>query len=147
MKNKDAKKYWRNDYWDELQKADFDSESKLEQYVFTISTGAVGILLGTTWLQVRNPYLCYEIASLCSFSMSMLLCVIYHIIAISSHRKQFEKIKEFVSGSQNQDSDLRKDIEKGNTVLYVLSICYVFFIFAGVVLFVVYIILLNGYEK
>ena len=39
--NKEQKEridYWRNEYWPELQKADFDSEEKQEKYVFTIST-------------------------------------------------------------------------------------------------------------
>ena len=139
--NKDQKEridYWRNEYWSELQKATFDSEEKQEKYVFAISTGAVGIMLGTMGFQKESPSLCYAIVALCLFAIAMFLCIIYHIIAKRNHQKQFDLIEKYASGKINDDSLIRDEIKKSNKKLDCISIFSVLFIFAGVVSFVLY---------
>ena len=76
--NKKDINYWLNEYWPELQKADFDSEEKQEKYVFTISTGAVGLLLGTLSFQIKPKGISLAIVALGLFSLSMLSCIIYN---------------------------------------------------------------------
>jgi len=93
--NKKDIDYWLNEYWPELQKADFDSEEKQEKYVFTISTGAVGLLLGTLSFQIKPKCISLAIIALGLFALSMLSCIIYHIIAKKKHRVQFKLIPNF----------------------------------------------------
>lgn len=132
---KDKQDYWLNEYWPELQKATFDSEEKLEKYIFTISTGAVGIIMGTMGIQPESKDICLTLTALVLFTFSMLFCVVYHIIAKRNHNIQFKKIKEFVFYPEKGDSEIRKKIEKSNKLLDWTSIVSVFFIFAGIVLY------------
>ena len=69
--NKKDIDYWLNEYWPEFQKAYFDSEEKQEKYVFTISTGAVGLLLGTLSFQIKPKGISLAIVALGLFSLSM----------------------------------------------------------------------------
>lgn len=132
--------YWLNDYWPELQKADFDSEEKQEKYVFTISTGAVGLLLGTLSFQIKPKGISLAIVALGLFSLSMIFCIIYHIIAKRKHKEQFKLIEDFISNPETGDSKIRKHIERSNCFLDWWSIISIFLIFAGIVLFTTYLI-------
>ena len=127
--------YWRNEYWPQLQKATFDSEEKLEKYIFTISTGAVGIIMGTMGIQPESKDICLTLVALGLFTFSMLFCVIYHIIAKRNHSKLFKEIENLVSNPEKGDSEIRKEIKKSNNLLDWTSIVSVFFIFAGIVLY------------
>lgn len=141
--NKEQKEridYWRNEYWPELQKADFDSEEKQEKYVFTISTGAVGLLLGTLSFQIKPKGISLAIIALGLFTLSMLSCIIYHIVAKKKHKVQFKLIEDFISNSESGDAKIRKHIERSNCFLDWWSIISVVLIFAGIVLFTVYLI-------
>lgn len=137
-KNNENVDYWRNEYWPQLQKATFDSEEKLEKYIFTISTGAVGIIMGTVGIHPESKDICITLIALGSFTLSMLLCVIYHIVAKRNHNKQFEKIENFVSNPESGDCEickLRKEIKESNKELNRIAITSVVFIFAGIVLY------------
>lgn len=139
--NKEQKEridYWRNEYWPELQKADFDSEEKQEKYVFAISTGAVGIMLGTMGFQKGSPFLCYAIVALCLFATAMFLCIFYHIVAKKNHQKQFDLIEKYVSEQKSDDSTIREEIKKSNKKLDRISVVSVLLIVAGIVMFVLY---------
>ena len=130
--------YWKNEYWPELQKADFDSEEKQEKYVFTISTGAVGLLLGTLSFQIKPKGISLAIIALGLFALSMLSCIIYHIIAKEKHRAQFKLIEDFIYNPESGDTKIRKHIERSNRFLDWWSIISIAFIIAGIVLFVIY---------
>ncbi len=132
---KNKQDYWLNEYWPELQKATLDSEEKLEKYIFTISTGAVGIIMGTMGIQTESKDICLTLIALGSFTFSMLFCVIYHIIAKRNHTKQFKKIEEFVFFPDNGDSEIRKKIKNSNKLLAWTAIISVIFIFAGIVFY------------
>lgn len=138
--NKKDIDYWLNEYWPELQKADFDSEEKQEKYVFTISTGAVGLLLGTLSFQIKPKGISLAIIALGLFTLSMLSCIIYHIVAKKKHKVQFKLIEDFISNSESGDAKIRKHIERSNCFLDWWSIISVVLIFAGIVLFTVYLI-------
>lgn len=143
MNNTTSKKnvdYWLNEYWPELQKATFDSEEKQEKYVFTISTGAVGLLLGTMGFGTKPEGIYYALIALGLFTLSMLSCVIYHIIAKTNHTKQFKMIRDFVSNLDKGDSEIRDQINKSNFFLDWWSIVAIFFIFVGIILFTIYLI-------
>lgn len=143
MSNNNTKEnvdYWLNEYWPELQKANFDSEEKQEKYVFTISTGAVGLLLGTMGFQTKPEGICFALTALGLFTLSMLSCVIYHIIAKNKHNKQFKMIEEFVSNPAEGDSGIREQIKKSNCLLDWWSIISIVFIFVGIILFAIYLI-------
>ena len=75
---KNTTDYWLNEYWPELQKADFDSEEKQEKYVFTISTGAVGLLLGTLSFQIKPKGISLAIIALGLFTLSILYNISYY---------------------------------------------------------------------
>lgn len=135
-KKNEVVEYWRNEYWTELQKATFDSEEKLEKYIFTISTGAVGIMLGTMGFQDKSEGICFAIIALGLFTISMLLCVIYHIVAKRNHNKQFEKIRDFVSNSEKGDSEIQDEIKESIKTLNRIAITSVIFIFAGIAVYV-----------
>ncbi len=132
--------YWKNEYWPELQKADFDSEEKQEKYVFTISTGAVGLLLGTLSFQIKPKGISLAIIALGLFALSMLSCIIYHIIAKKKHRVQFKLIEDFISNPESGDTKIRKHIERSNRFLDWWSIVSIVLIFIGIILFVLYLI-------
>lgn len=144
MKNKDeilaAIEYWRNEYWSNLQKSTDDSEDKQEKYCFTISSGAVGIILGTMGFLIDLKYVGFAVAALIVFTFSMLLCVIYHIVAKNGHQKQFDLINAFLANPEKGDSVIRETIKKANHKLDVISIICAILIFVGVVLYSVYII-------
>ena len=107
-------KEWRNEYWDKLQKATDDSEAKLEKYVFAVSTGAVGLLMGIIGLQSDYVGRGFAIASLICFSISMLLCIFYHIKAKDYHDKQFKMIEAFFALPEKGDNELRREIDNSN---------------------------------
>lgn len=137
---KNTTDYWLNEYWPELQKADFDSEEKQEKYVFTISTGAVGLLLGTLSFQIKPKGISLAIIALGLFALSMLSCIIYHIIAKKKHRVQFKLIEDFISNPESGDAKIRKHIERSNRFLDWWSIVSIVLIFIGIILFVLYLI-------
>lgn len=141
--NKEQQKiteYWLNEYWPELQKATFDSENKQEKYVFTISTGAVGLLLGTMGFQNKPDGIGFALTALGLFTAAMLLCVIYHIIAKNNHNKQFKMIEEFVYNPDRGDSGIREQIKKSNCLLNWWSGISIGFIIIGIILFALYLI-------
>lgn len=129
---------WRNIYWPELQKASFDSESKLEKYLFTVSTGAVGLLLGTMGFidkpnSINLLFLCFG-----SFVVAMLICIFYHIIAIHGHNIQFRMIEDLIENPSIGDMKIRDNIKRMNRLLDYLPIFSSVFIIAGIVLFIIY---------
>ncbi len=132
--------YWLNEYWPELQKATFDSEDKQEKYVFTISTGAVGLLLGTMGFNDKPNAVCIAIIALGLFTIAMLSCIVYHIIAKRKHNKQFKMIKDFISDPKKGDTEIRDYINESNCFLDWWSIISIVFIFVGIILFVLYLI-------
>jgi hypothetical protein len=97
---KNTTDYWLNEYWPELQKADFDSEEKQEKYVFTISTGAVGLLLGTLSFQIKPKGISLAIITLGLFTLSMLSCIIYHAIIKCSNKVLSETSNVQISESK-----------------------------------------------
>jgi len=134
----EKKKYWLDEYWPELQKAAFDSEEKQEKYVFTISTGAVGLLLGTMGFGNKSYGIGFALIALGLFTVSMMLCVIYHIIAKRNHNNQFRMIENFLSNPENGDSELRGKICLSNNSLDWISIFSVILILIGIFLFAIF---------
>ena len=143
MNNTTSKKnvdYWLDEYWPELQKATFDSEDKQEKYVFTISTGAVGLLLGTMGFQTKPEGICCALTALGLFTLAMLSCVVYHIVAKKKHNSQFKLIEDYISNPESGDSKIRKHIKRSNSFLDIWSIISIVLIFIGIIFFVLYLI-------
>lgn len=139
--SEDAKKkrdYWLNEYWPDLQKASFDSESKLEKYLFTVSSGAFGLLLGTMGFIKKPDYISLLFCCFGAFACSLLLCIIYHVIAKRGHKKQFEMIEKFVKNPNMDDTGISKRIKRRNSFLDCLHVFSLIFIIAGMILFVLY---------
>lgn len=129
---------WVNDYWPKLQKAKDDSESKLEKYLFTVSTGAVGLLLGTMGFIKKPNNIELLFCGFGSFAMAMLICIVYHFIAMSGHNKQFNLIEKLNNNIIKDDAQIRKDIGVRNKALFCLYFLSLLFIIAGMVLFIIY---------
>lgn len=136
MTDSEKYEYWHSEYWDQLQKCHNDSEAKLEKYVFTISTGAVGMMLGLSGF-LDSYKINFAITALGFFSAAMLLCVIYHMIAKGFHQKQFEMIKGLKMPTID-DTNLRQYINKTNKILDGIAIFSFVLICIGIVLFMVY---------
>lgn len=129
---------WLNDYWPKLQKAKDDSESKIEKYLFTVSTGAVGLLLGTMGFIDKPNNIVLLFCGFGSFVIAMLICIVYHFIAISGHDKQFNLIEKLNDNIIKDDTPIRKDINVRNRALLFLYYLSLLFIIAGIVLFIIY---------
>lgn len=129
---------WVNDYWPKLQNAKDDSESKLEKYLFTVSTGAVGLLLGTMGFIDKPNNIILLFCGFVSFVIAMLICFVYHLIAMSGHNKQFNLIKKLNDNIIKDDTPIRKDINVRNRALLFLYYLSLLFIIAGIVLFIIY---------
>lgn len=138
---KDKVKYWNDKYWPDLQKATDDSEEKLEKYSTTISMGAIALILGTMGFQNKPDGIGWAIAALSAFVVSLLLFIIYHIVAIKKHNKQFDMIRAIVANPETDDETLQKSIIKSNGALDILSIAAVALIVTGISFFAVYLII------
>ena len=144
---KDKVKYWNDKYWPDLQKATDDSEEKLEKYSTTISMGAIALILGTMGFQNKPDGIGWAIAALSAFVVSFLLFIIYHIVAIKKHNKQFDMIRAIVANPETDDETLQKSIIKSNGALDILSIAAVALIVTGISFFAVYLIINGDYLK
>lgn len=120
---KDKVKYWNDKYWPDLQKATDDSEEKLEKYSTTISMGAIALILGTMGFQNKPDGIGWAIAALSAFVVSFLLFIIYHIVAIKKHNKQFDMIRAIVANPETDDETLQKSIIKSNGALDIFFYC------------------------
>ncbi len=140
-KKNEVVEYWRNEYWTQLQKATDDSETKLEKYVFAVSTGAVGLLMGIIGLQSDYVGRGFAIASLICFSISMLLCIFYHVKAKGYHDKQSKMIEAFIAHPEKGDNELRRKIDNSNKRLMSFSKVSAWFILIGVIMFIVSVII------
>ena len=137
MTNNDKKEYWSNEYWDKLQNAKDDSEAKLEKYLFTISTGAVGLLLGTLNF-IKPQDIKILLWSFGAFVLAMLICIVYHFISICGHNKQFRLIEEFKDHQGKGDNKIRRDINVRNFVLILLHVMSLICIIVGIIIFIIH---------
>lgn len=132
------KNYWRNEYWPKLQKTTDDSESKLEKYLFAVSSGAVGLLFGTMGFLDKPIKIFLLFCSFGAFAISLLLCIVYHIIATSGHKRQFELINDFIHNPNKKEDALCQNVKKLNYLLDNIHIVSFIFIIIGIILFVIY---------
>lgn len=70
--HQDKVEYWQK-YWDKLQSATDDSEEKLDGKIFTVSTGGIGLLLGTMGLghEVLHKGWKFAVVSLIAFAFAL----------------------------------------------------------------------------
>lgn len=73
-----------------------------------------------------------------SFVIAMLICIVYHFIAMSGHDKQFNLIEKLNTNIIKDDAKIRRDIKVRNKALFSLYYLAFLFIIAGIVLFIIY---------
>ena len=95
-------------------------------------------MLGTMSFINKPNGIDYMFYSFGAFVVSMILCVLYHCIAIRGHNKQFKMIENYVNLISGSDELIRKKIKRQNTFLDILHIISFVFIILGIILFVVY---------
>ncbi len=111
--------YWK-EYWKQLQEATDDSESKLDDKVFAISAGGIGLLLGTMGIGGKDNLsdcIWLAIVSLIMFGFALLFDVYYYRKSIKNHDKQFRAIGDFINNPQGSDEFLCQMIENDNKKL------------------------------
>ncbi|MBR6292217.1 MAG: hypothetical protein IKR33_05400 [Bacteroidales bacterium] len=132
--------YWLKEYWPDLQKADFDSEDKIDTKLFTVSSGAIALLIGTLSFTEKHQNISLAIFAITFFGVSIILNIIYHFIATKNHRKQFDQITKMVNNEVLDDTPLRLLIKKGNRTLLFISIISMVLILIGFILAGIYIL-------
>lgn len=132
--------YWLNEYWPELQKADFDSEDKIDTKLFAVSSGAIALLMGTLSFTEKHQNIAFAMLSISLFGLSIILNIVYHYVAASNHQKQFDQITKMVNNEVYDDSSLRDTIKNGNRILLTISIISIILILIGFVLAGIYIL-------
>ena len=110
-------KGWQ-EYWPKLQEAALDSEEHFDKKIFTLSAGAIGIVL--TLLQFLDVTPCSVIwviiaASLCVIALLMNLLVQY--IAKYQQDNQAELIRTFIANPIDDDSYISERMRKDNKIL------------------------------
>lgn len=78
--------YWLDEYWPELQKADFDSEDKIDTKLFTVSSGAIAMLIGTLSFTEKHQNIALALFAIALFGVSIILNIVYHFIATENHQ-------------------------------------------------------------
>lgn len=132
--------YWLDEYWPELQKADFDSEDKIDTKLFTVSSGAIAILIGTLSFTEKHQNIALALFAIALFGVSIILNIVYHFIATENHQKQFDQIAKMVNKEIPDDIPLRQLIKKGNHILLIISIISMVLILIGFILAGIYIL-------
>ena len=132
--------YWLEEYWPDLQKVDFDSENKIDTKLFTVSSGAIALIMGTLSFTEKHQKIVFAMFAIALFGVSIILNIIYHFIATKNHQKQFDKISEMVNNEINDDSSLRLLIKNGNKKLLAISIISIVIILIGFILTGIYIL-------
>lgn len=131
--------YWLNEYWPDLQKADFDSENKIDTKLFTVSSGAIALIMGTLSFTEKHQNIAFALFAIALFGLSIILNIVYHFIATKNHRKQFDQISKMVNNETNDDSSIRLLIKNGNKKLLALSITSIVIILIAFILTGIYI--------
>lgn len=106
--DKQIKDYWLNEYWPELQKANFDSENKLDTKLFAVASGTIGLLLGTLSFTEKHLAICEAMTALVLFGVSTIINIVYHYIATYNHQKQFDEITRLIHGEEATDEKIRR---------------------------------------
>lgn len=135
-------KYWQK-YWPQLQSATDDCEEKLDGKIFTVSTGGIGLLLGTMGVghEALNKGWIFASISMVTFTVALTLNLIYYKKTKSQQNIQSNEIKRFIENPQNDDSHLHKMIAKDNEIMDCYSTWAVIFLLLGIISFGVYITL------
>ncbi|MBR7068428.1 MAG: hypothetical protein IKI28_08930 [Bacteroidales bacterium] len=140
--HQDKVEYWQK-YWDKLQSATDDSEEKLDGKIFTVSTGGIGLLLGTMGLghEVLHKGWKFAVVSLIAFAFALGINLFYYRKQKKQHERHFDEIEKFIENPQDNDGHLRKMIKKDNKITDIFSRLAVDFIIIGIISFGVYITL------
>ena len=105
-------------YWPKLQEAALDSEEHFDKKVFTLSAGAIGIVL--TLLQIWGKDRCgaiWVIIAVSLFVLALLLNLIVQYVAKSKQDKQAELIRAFIANPTEDDSFISERMRKDNRIL------------------------------
>ena len=110
-------KGWQ-EYWPKLQEAALDSEEHFDKKVYTLSAGAIGIVL--TLLQFWKDDRCgaiWVIIAVSLFVLALLLNLIVQYVAKSKQDKQAELIRAFIANPTEDDSYISERMRKDNRIL------------------------------
>ncbi|MBR5092250.1 MAG: hypothetical protein IKX32_02105 [Bacteroidales bacterium] len=134
----EIKEYWLTEYWPDLQKADFDSEEKIDTKLFAVSSGAIALIIGTLSFTEKHQQVFLAMLAVMLFVTSIILNIFYHFIATKNHQKQFKQISQLVSSTDEDDTSIRETVKNGNCTLLVISIISVVLILGGFILAGIY---------
>ena len=110
-------KGWQ-EYWPKLQETALDSEEHVDKKVFTLSAGAIGIVL--TLLQFLGRDRCgviWVIFAISLFVLALLLNLIVQYVAKAQQDKQSELIRIFIANPTDDDSFISERMRKDNKIL------------------------------
>ena len=106
------------EYWPKLQETALDSEEHFDKKVFTISAGAIGIVI--TLLQIWGDDRCgvnWVIIAISLFVIALLLNLLVQYFAKSRQDKQADMIRKFIANPTEDDSYISERMRKDNRIL------------------------------
>lgn len=130
-------KYFREEYWPQLEQATTSSEDHFDTKVFAVSSGAFAIELAILQF-IDKPADSYAKWAAALLIVTLLMNISVHLIGQSFQHSQSKVIEKFINGEEVSDEKIYRKIKWQDNVIHWINIISLLTLIAGISLLAVF---------
>jgi len=124
-------KYFREEFWPQLEEATNNSEEHFDTKIFAVSSGAFAIELAILQF-IKKPADCFAKWAAALLIVTLLLNISVHLIGQSFQHSQSKAVEEFINGEESSDDKIYRKIKKQDRTIHVINIISLLTLVVGI---------------